>query len=159
VIYGFGFSAMYKSFDLSVFFQGSARSSFTIRKFGQDEDIAPFIGERNALSYIADNHWSVNNPDIYSFWPRLSTESVPNNDQKSTWWLRDGDFLRLKNIEFGYTFSPERGIFKKTNTRLYFTGVNLFYLSKFKLWDPEMGDGGLGYPPQKVWNLGLQFNL
>jgi hypothetical protein len=111
------------------------------------------------LSYIADNHWSVNNPDIHSFWPRLSTESIPNNDQKSTWWLRDGDFLRLKNIEFGYTFTPERGIFKKTNTRLYFTGVNLFYLSKFKLWDPEMGDGGLGYPPQKVWNLGLQFNL
>lgn len=159
IIYGFGFSAMYKNFDLSVFFQGSARSSFTIRKFGQDEDIAPFIGERNALSYIADNHWSVNNPDIYSFWPRLSTESVPNNDQKSTWWLRDGDFLRLKNIEFGYTFSPDKGIFKNTNTRIYFTGVNLFYLSKFKLWDPEMGDGGLGYPPQKVFNLGLQFNL
>ena len=106
-----------------------------------------------------DNHWSVNNPDIYSFWPRLSTESIPNNDKKSTWWLRDGDFLRLKNIEIGYSFSPKKGVFEGVNTRLYFTGVNLLYFSKFKLWDPEMGDNGLGYPNQKVLNMGLQLSL
>ena len=159
IIYGFGLSASYKSFDFSVFFQGSANSSFTIRKFGANEDIAPFVGERNSLDYIADNHWSVNNPDIYSFWPRLSTESIPNNDKKSTWWLRDGDFLRLKNIEIGYSFSPKKGVFEGINTRLYFTGVNLLYFSKFKLWDPEMGDNGLGYPNQKVLNMGLQLSL
>ena len=66
-------------------------------------------------------------------------------------------FLRLKNIEFGYTL-PEKsnGIFSGLNTRIYFTGLNLVTFSKFDLWDTEMGGNGLGYPPQKIYNLGLQ---
>ena len=156
IVYGFGVSASYKGYDFSVFMQGVARTSFFINP----NEISPFVNERNALDVIADNHWSINNPDPNAFWPRLSTYSIANNEQQSTWWQRDGDFLRLKNVEVGYTF-PDRssGLFAGLNTRIYFTGLNLLTFSKFDLWDTEMGGNGLGYPPQKVYNIGLQVNF
>ena len=146
IIYGFGISAGYRDFDLSIFMQGAAKVSFFINP----NDISPFVNERNALSVIADNYWSENNPNPNAFWPRLSTYEISNNQQQSTWWQRNGDFLRLKNVEFGYTL-PEKstGIFSGLNTRIYFTGLNLLTFSKFDLWDTEMGGNGLGYPPQK----------
>ena len=156
IVYGFGVSAVYKNFDLSVFMQGSARSSFFINP----NDIAPFVNERNALSIIADNHWSENNPNPNAFWPRLSTYEIDNNQKPSTWWLRDGDFLRLKSVEFGYTIPGTTGkVFESAKTRLYLTGLNLLNFAKFKLWDPEMAGNGLGYPPQRVINIGAQVNF
>ncbi|MFK8058660.1 MAG: SusC/RagA family TonB-linked outer membrane protein, partial [Polaribacter sp.] len=156
IVYGFGFSVKYKNFDFSAFMQGVARTSFLINP----NDISPFVNERNALSIIADNHWSENNPNPNAFWPRLSTYAIDNNQKQSTWWLRSGDFLRLKNIEFGYTLPKSLGrVFSDTQTRVYFTGVNLLHFSKFKLWDPEMAGNGLGYPPQRVLNLGVQVNF
>ena len=156
IVYGFGFSVKYKDFDFSAFMQGVARTSFLINP----NDISPFVNERNALSIIADNHWSENNPNPNAFWPRLSTYAIDNNEKQSTWWLRSGDFLRLKNVEFGYTLPETLGkIFSDTQTRVYFTGVNLLHFSKFKLWDPEMAGNGLGYPPQRVLNLGVQVNF
>mgnify|MGYP003309935899 CR=1 FL=1 len=156
IIYGFGISAGYRDFDLSIFMQGAAKVSFFINP----NDISPFVNERNALNVIADNHWSINNPDPNAFWPRLSTYSIANNEQQSTWWQRDGDFLRLKNVEIGYTFPDrETGLFSGLNTRVYFSGLNLLTISKFDLWDTEMGGNGLGYPPQKVYNIGLQVNF
>lgn len=156
IVYGFGFSAVYKNFDFSVFMQGVARSSFFINP----GEISPFVNERNALSIIADNHWSENNPNPNAFWPRLSTYQIENNERPSTWWLRDGDFLRLKSVEFGYTITEKAGkLFSMAKTRLYFTGLNLLHFSKFDLWDPEMAGNGLGYPPQRVVNLGIQINF
>ena len=153
---GFGVSASYKGYDFSIFMQGVARTSFFINP----NDISPFVNERNALDVIADNHWSINNPDPNAFWPRLSTYAIANNEQQSTWWQRDGDFLRLKNVEIGYTFPDKSsGLFSGLNTRIYFTGLNLLTFSKFDLWDTEMGGNGLGYPPQKVYNIGLQVNF
>jgi TonB-linked SusC/RagA family outer membrane protein len=153
IVYGFGFSAGYKNFDFSMFMQGVARTSFFI----QPENISPFVNERNALSIIANNYWSENNPDPNAFWPRLSTNVVENNEKPSTWWLRDGDFLRLKSVEFGYTIPEKYGnFFSDVSARIYFTGLNLLYFSKFDLWDPEMAGNGLGYPPQRVFNIGLQ---
>jgi TonB-linked SusC/RagA family outer membrane protein len=156
IVYGFGLSTGYKEFDFSFFFQGSARSSFFI----DPSSISPFVNERNALKIIADNHWSDENPDPNAFWPRMSVNTVANNEKASTWWLRDGSFLRLKSVEFGYSFSDK--ILKKLNVekaRLYASGTNLLVFSKFKLWDPEMGGRGLGYPPQKIINIGLNFNF
>ena len=156
IVYGFGVSASYRGYDFSIFMQGVARTSFFINP----NDISPFVNERNALNVIANNHWSINNPDPNAFWPRLSTYAIANNEQQSTWWQRDGDFLRLKNLEFGYTFpESDDGFFSKVNTRIYFTGLNLLTFSKFDLWDTEMGGNGLGYPPQKVYNIGLQVNF
>ena len=74
--------------------------------------------------------------------------------------MRDGSFLRLKSLEFGYTLPKEFvGRANVKNLRLYFSGTNLLTFSKFKLWDPEMAGNGLGYPIQKVLNVGLQISF
>ena len=74
--------------------------------------------------------------------------------------MRDGSFLRLKTLEFGYTLKSKLlETLKVTNFRIYFNGTNLATFSKFKLWDPEMGGNGLGYPVQKVYNIGLNMNF
>ena len=156
IVYGFGLSTGYRDFDLSFFFQGIGRESFFI----DPATIAPFINERNALDIIAQNHWSEDNPDPYAFWPRLSTQSVQNNQHQSTWWIRNGAFLRLKNVEIGYSI-PGR-ILQRINAdrmRFYLNGVNLMHFSQFKLWDPEMAGNGLGYPTQRVFNAGVQLSF
>jgi len=156
IVYGFGASLGYKNVDFSFFFQGSGRSSFFI----DPTTISPFVKERNALQIIADNHWSDENPDPNAFWPRMSVNAVANNEKASTWWLRDGSFLRLKSVELGYSL-PEKLLGKMNieKARFYASGTNLLVFSKFKLWDPEMGGRGLGYPPQRIINIGLNFNF
>lgn len=153
IVYGFGLSMGWKHWDFSFFFQGMARESFWI-----SSSTMPFIGGANALlKEYADNHWSEDNRNPYAVMPRLSSYSIENNEKPSTWWMRDGSFLRLKSLEFGYSF-PEQIIKKAamSNLRLYFSGTNLLTFSKFKLWDPEMGGDGLGYPVQRVFNFGVQ---
>ena len=153
ITYGFGLSGGYKNFDLSFFMQGQDRVSFFINP----NNIAPFVEQRNAMQYIADDHWNPNNPVAKAFWPRLSASYNDNNNvPNSTWWIRNGRFLRMKNAELGYTlpknFLPSTGI---ESLRLYLAGQNLFNLSDFKLWDPEMGGEGFNYPLQKVYSVGL----
>jgi TonB-linked SusC/RagA family outer membrane protein len=156
IIYGFGGTVGFKSFDFSFFFQGSARSSFYINS----QNIAPFVynsGSQNGLLQgIANSYWSEENRDIYAFWPRLSERFVDNNDKVSTWWMRNGSFLRLKSVELGYNLPAK--LQKRVgvrNLRLYANGTNLGIMSSFKMWDTEMGGSGLGYPVQSVYNLGL----
>lgn len=165
IVYGFGLSAGWKGVDFSFFFQGLARESFWINQ----QSTAPFVdtdGDGNVISNnallnaYANDHWSETNQDPYALWPRLSNTLVDNNNRTSTWFMRDGSFIRLKQVELGYTF-PE-GWLKKmhmTNLRIYLTGTNLLTFSKFKLWDPEMAGDGLGYPIQKTYNVGLQLSF
>lgn len=158
VIYGGGFTVGYKAFDLNVFFQGSARSSFFINP----SLITPFVnqGQRGILQYIADDHWSETNRDVYAFWPRLSDYNITNNSQTSTYWIQDGAFLRLKQAELGYTLPKSlTSRFYVNSLRVYASGTNLFHWSKFKMWDPEMAGNGLGYPVQRVFNFGLKVDL
>lgn len=156
IIYGFGLSAGYKGFDGSFFFQGSARESFWL----DADKIAPGVDENAILTCFANDYWSKNNPDPYALWPRLAHYNVTNNIKTSTWFMEDGSFLRLKSVEMGYTLPRE--LMKKLNVRdlrIYVSGTNLFYFSKFKLWDPEMAGNGLGYPVQRVFNVGLNLSL
>jgi TonB-linked SusC/RagA family outer membrane protein len=157
IIYGFGGTIGYKSFDFSFFFQGSGRSSFFINS----QNIAPFVyngGSQNGLlKVVADSYWSEENRDLYAMWPRLSPNFVANNNRTSTWWMRNGNFLRLKNVELGYNAKP--AVIKKIgfkDLRIYASAINLAVWSNFKMWDPEMGGNGLGYPVQGVYNLGLR---
>jgi hypothetical protein len=156
IVYGFGFSAGYKNFDLSAFFQGLANESFWINYSAT----SPFYNETQLLKSYADSYWSEDNRDIYALWPRLSTTIISNNNQPNTWFMRDGAFLRLKQVEFGYTL-PQRLLdkFKATNFRIYLTGTNLLMLSRFKMWDVEMGGNGLGYPLQKTFSVGLNLSF
>jgi hypothetical protein len=149
--YGFGLSGGYKNFDCSFFFQGNARVSFFIDAVG----IAPFEQRRNALAIIARDSWNETNPDVHSFWPRLSTEPLTNNTISSSWWLRDGSFLRLKSVEMGYSLPGVQKI-KLNSSRIYVNIENLFVISSFKLWDPELRGSGLGYPLNRRFNVGIQ---
>jgi len=162
IIYGFGLSLGYKNIDISCFFQGSARSSFWI----DPGNIAPFVegstsvttrtNNRALLETIADSHWSEDNRDVYAFWPRLSAETISNNEVTSTWWMRNGSFLRLKTAEVGYTLSNQfvQRLHLK-NVRFYASGSNLFQFRKFKLWDPEQAGNAFNYPLQRVINIGV----
>jgi len=156
IVYGLGGTIGYKGFDFSIFLQGSARSSFFINP----QNIAPFLysnGSQNGLLQpIADSYWSEENRNSYAFWPRLSSTVVPNNNQNSTWWMRNGNFLRVKSIEFGYSLGQrlQKRLGLK-GLRVYANATNLAIFSKFKMWDPEMGGNGLDYPIQSVYNLGL----
>jgi len=170
MIYGLGLSAGYKKFDINVFFQGLSEVSFFINPVTtgpfvnsiQDGSINAMIEGNGALSEngliqaYADSHWSEENRDIYAVWPRLSSTVIQNNVQTSTWWLRDGSFLRLKQVEVGYDLlkNPKNKL-GMTTLRVYATGTNLFTWSKFDLWDPELGGNGLNYPLQRVINLGV----
>lgn len=157
IIYGFGFSVGYKNFDISAFFQGSGQSSFIINS----ANMTPFYlngGNQNGLlQVIADNHWSEENRNPYAFWPRLSYTIQQNNTQVSSWWLQNGSFLRMKSAEVGYNIPSKvlKGL-ALANARIYVNGLNLFNLGSFELWDSEMGSSGLGYPIQRVFNVGLR---
>ena len=163
IIYGFGISSSYKNLDLSFFFQGSARSSFFIDAYRTSPFIdtsGSAIGNNALLTAWANDYWSEDNRDLYASWPRLSDQLVDNNNRNSTWWLRDGGFLRLKSIEIGYSFKTENFSKVKLDAlRLYLSGTNLLTFSKFKIWDVEMGGNGLGYPIQKGVNFGINMNF
>jgi len=163
--YGFGLSAGYKGFDASFFFQGSARQSFWLN-LGK---VSPFLdgdssdgltGNNSVMQIFADNYWSENNRDPFALWPRLANNTVDNNNQTSTWFMQDASFVRLKSVELGYTL-PKKLAAKiyMGNLRLYVSGTNLLCFSRFKLWDPEMAGNGLGYPIQRVYNIGLNIKL
>lgn len=156
IVYGVGFSAGYKGFDVSCFFQGAANSSFWI----DTNATAPFYNNQQLLKAYADNHWSETNRNIYALWPRLSSTYMANNNQTSTWFIQDGAFLRMKTAEIGYNL-PDKLLarIKMEKVRIYTSGTNLFVLSKFKLWDPELGGDGLDYPNQRVFNLGVNISF
>ncbi len=170
ITYGFGFSASYKNFDFSAQMQGNARIAFFVNSGGFDLDnlsrsgIAPFqqIGgyQTGLLQAVADDHWSEDLRNPYSFFPRLSSIPTPNNYVNSSWWLRDGSFLRLQQVEIGY--SPKAKFKQRigfSTLRVYASARNLFVMSKFKLWDPEVRGNGLDYPLQRVYNLGINLGF
>lgn len=146
IVYGFGLSLQYKKVDFSFFFQGTDRVSLLM------DDIYPFgASNRNAFQFIADDYWSESNPRVDAKYPRLDYQENKNNNQPSTYWLRDASFIRLKNMEVGYSLN---------GFRFYLAGNNLLTFSSFKNWDPEMGGGnGLKYPLQRTVRMGFQYNF
>jgi TonB-linked SusC/RagA family outer membrane protein len=174
--YGFGISVGWKGFDLSVFFQGSARSSFWIdsnymspfvmRTIADNGDITADLSkgttrlETGLAKFIADDHWTETSQNPKAGWPRLSNYLVDNNHQKSTWFMYNNNFLRFKSAEIGYEF-PEKWVQKigLNSLRFYVNGTNLLLFSDFDLWDVEMGSNGLNYPLQRVINLGINLSF
>lgn len=166
IVYGFGFSLGYKRFDVSTFFQGLSNESIWIggsvyypetnETITGPYNIQPFVGNKQIIKAFADSHYSLENPDVYALHPRLSTEHHANNMQHSSWWLQNGAFLRLKQAEIGWSL-PDAWMNSvgMQKLRLYVNGTNLFTMSHFKLWDVEMGGNALGYPVQRVYNIGI----
>lgn len=161
ISYGFGASASWKGIDVSVFFQGVGHITRQISGasfYGASENI---WDKGQIFAEVADNRWTVDNPDPNAMYPRLAVTKVANNQQTSTYWQRDCSFIRLKNAEIGYTF-PKKWFAKAgiTNVRIYLTGNNLLTFSKFKLWDPELEtSNGTKYPQMRTGAVGLNVNF
>lgn len=146
--YGFGVNLTYKKWDLGIFFNGSAMRKINMNK---DGGIHPFgVQSYNVFQYVADNRWTEENQNPQAQYPRLgiTNAETDNNRQNSTYWLRNGNFLRLKQLEVGYTFKYGR---------VYLTGDNIAVFSPFKEWDPELE--WYKYPLQRTFNIGLQLNF
>lgn len=167
MIYGFGISASWKGLDVNVHFQGAGKTSFFIEGATVHAFSAGEWG--NILSDVANsNRWieheisgtmDTENPN--ASYPRLSYGGNSNNYRQSTFWLRNGSYLRLKTLEVGYSIpKPLVNKIRFNNIRLFLRGSNLLTFSSFKLWDPELGSStGTEYPLAKSLTLGLSVNL
>jgi len=163
MVYGFGFNTTWKNFSFGAFFQGTNGAERIIAGDG----IIPFNNstgaDRSNLFAVANDRWTVDNPNPNAFYPRLAygnTENA-NNAQISSWWLKDIDFIRLKTLDLGYSFPksilPKWGV---KSIRAYVNAVNLLTFSKFKLWDPELNtSNGTRYPNVRTISMGLIINL
>lgn len=143
--YGLGMNVTYKKFDFGVFFNGSAKRTITI------SGISPFgQSDYNVMQFIADDYWSESNPNPNAKYPRLGLTSsqTANNTVASTYWMRNGNFIRFKTLELGYKFKYGR---------VYLNGDNIAVFSPFKLWDPELSWNA--YPLQRTFNIGVQLNF
>lgn len=158
-IYGFGATLQYRGFDFGVFFQGA--SNFTNMLRG-----ATFIpgsggGGLGNIYENVDDRWTPEHPHSDVFWPRLSIIDMDNNKQSSTWWLRDASYLRLKNLELGWSL-PNQWLdqIKIKSARVMARGTNLFTWAPFNMWDPEIGsNNGLKYPTMRVYSFGIELTL
>lgn len=163
MVYGFGFTLGWKNLSLGMMFQGTHDAE----RIMSGSSIQPFNGgggSGNLYSNI-DDRWTEDNPNQNAFYPRLSygaeTSSNINNFQPSTWWVRDFSFLRLKTMQISYNL-PKDWVNKVRlkNAAVYVMGTNLFTLSKFKLWDPELNtDNGASYPNTTSYSVGVNFTF
>lgn len=162
VVYGFGASAKWKNLDFSFLFQGATnRSSYLSGGWY----FQPFQAERgpkwmgNVMTIFLDR-WTPENQDPYAFSPRLTDGANGNNYKTSTWWQRESGYLRLKNLEVGYTL-PQKWSNKIHcgSMRFYVQGVNLFTISPFisEFWDPETGMDT--YPLQRQVFVGVNLTF
>ena len=170
ITYGFGATATWRNWDFNLFFQGVDHVNFFIN----GNSMRQVFAATNTLEMSAlqqdrfDRGWSINKTDeenAKAIYPRLSWSGnigYHNNTQTSSYWQRNGAFLRLKNAEIGYTF-PKRLIAKTgfiQSLRCYVSGTNLLTFSKFNLWDVETGSGdGSTYPNNRVISFGINANF
>lgn len=152
--YGVVFNGGYKAFDLSVVFAGQGMvSQYVLPESGQ-------VG--NFYSSWADNRWSPSTPD--GSFPRVDTRassSINGGLNQNDFWLNNASFVRLKNVEFGYTL-PKTALskIKISSLRIYASAFNLFTVTGVKDYDPEGSQGsGQFYPQQRIMNLGLNIKF
>ena len=167
LIYGLGASVSWRGFDLNLHFQGAGKYTFLINSGA----VNAFRDGRwgNILQGITDNRWissdisgtkETENPNTP--YPRLSYGYNLNNQQSSSFWMRNGRFLRLKNLDIGYTLpKPMVNTIHLESVRIYISGQNLITWSSFKLWDPELDSSKRGqiYPITRSFTAGIQISL
>lgn len=143
--YGIGANLRWKNWDLGVFFNGSAKRTIiagNITAFGTND--------YNVMQFVADRAWRLDNPDPNAEYPRLglTTADNANNMETSTYWMRNGNFIRFKTLELGYSFKYGR---------VYLNGDNLAVWGPFKDWDPELE--WHKYPLSRTFTLGVQLKF
>ena len=153
---GININVGYKDFDLTILFQGATGGLLYIGTESGD------IG--NYLQYSYDHQWTIDNPS--SVYPRIANRgntyfggTNPNNGK--TFYLRNNDYLRLKNIELGYNLPANLGKRAGINgLRIYVNALNLITWDKMKIWDPESTSGsGQYYPQARLINTGIRISF
>jgi TonB-linked SusC/RagA family outer membrane protein len=157
MVYGFGPSITYKGFSAGAWIKGISKVDISLN----GEGLQPFQKEGirgNLFSNIGD-HWTPDNPNPNPTYPRLTYPSTGNsNYDNSSWWIKNGAFMRLQNVELSYTFQQKNWLksIGLSNFRIYAVGYNIATISGFKMWDVELGDGrGAQYPLTKTYNIGI----
>ena len=162
IIYGFSVGCSWRGIDFSALFQGASHVS--IKYFGRA--LWPFINAHNSAKTLILERWTqerYERGEAINF-PRLSmspSRDTDNNYQDSNFWIRNADYLRLKNIEIGYTFRKSQlKALGLESLRLYVSGTNLFTWTDVIDLDPEAPSKGGAteintYPLQKIYNVGI----
>lgn len=159
MFYGINLSAAYKGFDMSMFFQGQYGNEL----FNAFKYYNYATHKRYALTNDYKEHWTADNGSNEMF--GLNTATVDKNLRASDFYIEDGSYFRLKNIQIGYTFDkPASWV---SNVRLYFSGQNVFTITKYSGLDPEVGGDkatNLGldygtYPQSRVFSFGVNMSF
>ncbi len=149
----------YKKLDVSMLWTGADHVNRMLNGYFRDQ-----FGSTNTSAltqWVADNSWTVDNPD--AILPRISFTNRVHNNHDSRAWLVDSKYIRLKNVEIGYTINKPKSIPFFNYIRVYLSGQNLLTFSEFDGNDPEAPGSGLDfgvrYPMTRVFNIGAQLNF
>jgi len=155
VMYGFGTTLAWKGFDASIFFTGAANRDFF---YGAGWPMRPFfsgVGKYNVLREYYDNRWVPGEDNTDAIYPAIRAASE-NNYISSSLWRKNGNYLRIKNAEVGYTLdshiTSRVGI---SNLRLFVQGTNLHTWDHIKAIDPESNYGTGAHPISRNINFGI----
>lgn len=146
--------ASYKGFNISFFLQGMTNRSVYLNGYM----FQPFANDANISDWAMNGHWTPETHASATF-PRLTTEPNANNYRSSTFWVRNGNVLRLRNVEFGYSIptSLARKIGME-QVRFYVSGLNLLSWDALDV-DVDPETLSMGYPVIKTYTAGLSVNF
>jgi len=154
IVFGGTFEARWRYFDFMMLLQGQARA-----RYYMTQRIDPVEG--NILQNIADGRWSADNPTANK--PGIGGTINNAGVWIADYWHRDASYLRLKNLEIGFTV-PQKWLYtnntKINNLRFYIGGFNIFTLDRLKIVDPENNDAnGASYPQMRIYNAGVKLTF
>lgn len=153
--FGLNYGIDWKGFFFSMNWTGTAERSIAL----SDQYRKPFNGEsRGLMEYQADGRWTPETAETAKY-PRFSKNSLGHNTMNSSLWVKDGSYLKLKNLMFGYNFT-EKPFLKKlgiTQLGIKFTGYNLLCFDKLDIIDPEFYAtfNNSKYPVTRQYTLGV----
>jgi TonB-linked SusC/RagA family outer membrane protein len=152
-LYGVNLSAQWKGLDFSMFWQGVGKRSFIIDKY----TMAPLGYSYEMPWTIHRDYWTEENTDAY--WPRVLNQEVYNYEPSDK-WVQDGAYVRLKNIQLGYTIPVPKNIVQ--SLRIYVSGSDVWeYSNVLEIFDPEVGNNTSSqtYPFFRTWTMGVNLTF
>lgn len=167
ILYGLNLTASWKGFDLLVFLQGATLSQFTINAY----DRFAFSDNKtslNAWAYFSDryrksDYTSSDSGWVEGYFPATRDGQDPQvNKKESSFWMFDGTYLRVKNVELGYTFNLKESERFKPRLRVYLSAYNPLTLAAQSFFDPEVAENSYSfasYPQLKTWSVGVNLKF
>lgn len=158
VTFGLNMSARYKGFDVALFLQGAA----DVKSFVSGRILGSLYDKNGDPTSIWLDRWTPDNTD--ATFPRVWNSNSQNDPSAtpSSFWVRSASYVRLKNIQVGYTFSSGYFARKGIKLRVFWTGKDLLTFTQFYKWvDPEspLGGNSYSYPMVKVNSLGINLTF